>query len=118
MRCLVVRRFLRIPLLAGLLVSVLALPTPAHAVTTFTLSVAKSGNGRGMVTSSPVGIDCGDICTFDYDAGTPVTLTAIAKSSATFTGWSGGGCSGTGTCDVTMDTAAQGEPESPRFATP
>jgi hypothetical protein len=32
-----------------------------------------------------------------------VTLTAAAAQGSTFTGWSGGGCSGTGTCQVTMD---------------
>jgi hypothetical protein len=31
-----------------------------------------------------------------------VTLTATAASGSTFAGWSGGGCSGTGTCTVTM----------------
>ena len=102
-----IRRYVRLPLLAGLLVSVLALPTPAHAVTTFTLSVTKSGNGRGTVTSSPAGIDCGDTCSLDFAANTPVTLTAVPNSNAAFMGWSGSGCSGTGTCDVPMDSATQ-----------
>lgn len=36
-----------------------------------------------------------------------MTLTATADSGSTFDGWSGGGCSGTGTCIVTLssDTA-------------
>jgi beta-lactam-binding protein with PASTA domain len=36
-----------------------------------------------------------------------VTLAASAASGSTFTGWSGGGCSGTGSCVVTInaDTA-------------
>jgi len=36
-----------------------------------------------------------------------VTLTAVAASGYSFTGWSGSGiaCPGTGTCDVTMDAA-------------
>ena len=34
--------------------------------------------------------------------GTPVTLTATPAAGSTFTGWSGGGCSGMGTCVVTM----------------
>jgi hypothetical protein len=103
----VIRRFIRIPLLAGLIFSVIGLPTSAQADTFFTLSVTRSGNGRGTVTSSPAGIDCGDTCSFDFSASTPVTLTAVARSSATFTGWSGGGCSGTGVCLVTMDSANQ-----------
>jgi hypothetical protein len=32
-----------------------------------------------------------------------VTLTASATAGSAFTGWSGGGCSGTGTCVVTMN---------------
>jgi hypothetical protein len=67
---------------------------------------------------SPAGIDCGDTCTFDYAASTPVTLTAVARSNANFTGWSGGGCSGTGTCDVTMDTAVQVDAEFTRLYRP
>jgi hypothetical protein len=32
----------------------------------------------------------------------PVTLTASADPASTFAGWTGGACSGTGTCQVTM----------------
>jgi len=32
-----------------------------------------------------------------------VTLTAIPDTGKTFVGWSGGGCSGTGACVVTMN---------------
>ena len=34
---------------------------------------------------------------------TSVTLTAIADTGSTFSGWNGGNCSGTSTCTVTMD---------------
>jgi len=43
--------------------------------------------------------------THDYPAGTSVTLTAQANDGYSFTGWGGGGCSGTGSCLVTMDQA-------------
>jgi hypothetical protein len=83
--------------------------TAARSVTaTFTaaptLSVAKVGNGSGTVTSSPSGINCGATCTKNYLAGTVVTLTATAATGTTFAGWSGGGCSGTGTCTVTVNS--------------
>jgi serine/threonine protein kinase len=72
-----------------------------------TLTVNKGGTGTGSVTSSPGGINnCTATCTFDFDAGTTVTLTANAAAPSTFAGWSGGGCSGTGlTCIVTMNAA-------------
>ena len=84
----------------------------ARSVTaTFTLKPAKTldvttdGNGTGSVTSGPAGIDCGSTCTNDFAFGTVVTLTATPDVSADFTGWTGAGCSGTGTCIVTMDAA-------------
>ena len=71
----------------------------------YTLTVQKAGSGSGTVTSSPSGIDCGSDCTKTYDAGTIVTLTAVAASGSIFQGWSDGGCPGTGTCAVTMDAS-------------
>jgi hypothetical protein len=69
------------------------------------LNVAKDGAGSGTVTSSPAGINCGSNCTYAYDKTTTVTLTASASTGSGFTGWSGGGCSGTGVCVVTMSSA-------------
>jgi len=70
------------------------------------LSIAKSGEGSGAVTGSPAGIECGATCAVGFEEGTAVTLTAVAASGSEFTGWSGGGCSGTGTCLVTLDQDA------------
>jgi subtilisin family serine protease len=66
------------------------------------LTVTKDGTGTGSVTSSPAGIDCGATCTNSFGIGTQVTLTATPDSGSNFTGWTGGGCSGTGTCQVTI----------------
>ncbi len=60
----------------------------------FTLTVTKAGTGAGTVTSSPAGIDCGTTCSATYLAGKVVTLTATPSAGSTFSGWSGGGCSG------------------------
>ena len=77
---------------------------------TGTLTVNKTGStGTGRITSSPAGIDCGTSCALasaSYSQGTPVTLTAQADANSTFAGWSGGGCSGTGTCGITISAAA------------
>ena len=72
---------------------------------TFALTVSKAGAGTGTVTSSPAGINCGAACVANFNAGVSVALTATASSGSVFSGWSGGGCSGTGTCNVTMNSA-------------
>jgi len=74
-----------------------------------TLTIVPNGNGTGRTTSSPEGIDCGSTCSARFDVGTVVALTAAADTSSTFVGWVGGGCSGTGTCRVTLtaDTTIQ-----------
>ncbi|MDC4223902.1 MAG: PA14 domain-containing protein [Candidatus Manganitrophus sp.] len=78
--------------------------TAVFNLQTFNLSVAKTGTGTGTVTSSPAGINCGGTCSFSFNSGTSVTLTAAPAASSTFTGWSGA-CTGTGTCSVTIDAA-------------
>lgn len=75
------------------------------STTTRTLTVSRSGSGTGTVTSAPAGITCGTDCTQAYTYGTRVTLTASAASGSVFGGWSGGGCTGTGTCSVTLNAA-------------
>jgi hypothetical protein len=59
----------------------------------------------GKVTSSPGGIDCGSTCTASYAENTAVTLTAVPDSGSRFDGWTGEGCTGTGTCVVPMSQA-------------
>jgi hypothetical protein len=70
-----------------------------------TLTVSKSGTGSGTVTSSPGGIVCGPDCSKQYPNTTQVALTASPSSGSVFAGWSGGGCSGVGTCTVTIGAA-------------
>ena len=77
----------------------------ANFIQIFELTVTKMGSGAGTVTSDPAGIDCGSTCSHEYDLDTVVTLTAIAEEGSRFTGWSGEDCSGTDTCQVTMDAA-------------
>lgn len=81
--------------------------TATFTLQSYALTVATAGNGAsfGSVTSSPTGISCGSSCSDSYAAGTVVTLTASAATGAVFTGWSGGGCTGSGTCAVTVEAA-------------
>ena len=78
------------------------LPLVFRPPATQSLTVSKDGTGSGTVTSNPPGIDCGAFCSYDFPTHSIVTLTATGAYSE-FTGWSGSGCSGMGTCTVTMD---------------
>ena len=69
----------------------------------FTLSVTKTGNGT--VSSSTTGIMCGSACSTLLNEGTVAILTATPGADSIFTGWSGGGCAGTGTCSLSMNGA-------------
>ena len=75
----------------------------------YPLTVQLSGNGAGVVTSVPMGINCiqngGAQCSANYPSGTTVTLTATPNVGSTFGGW-GGACSGTTVCQVAIGSAA------------
>ena len=69
------------------------------------LTVTRAGTGTGTVGSQPFGVNCGAACTVAFAESSVVTLTATPTAGSVFAGWSGAGCSGTGTCVVTMDAA-------------
>src|SRR5206468_3026322 len=77
----------------------------ATFVPLYTLTVNLNHASSGTVTSVPAGIACGVTCSASFASGTAVALTATPTAGFAFTGWSGGGCSGTGTCTVTLDGA-------------
>jgi Divergent InlB B-repeat domain len=92
-----------------------------------TLQVTLAGTGTGTVTSVPAGISCPATCSSVFPVNQVVTLTAVNSAGSVFTGWSGAGCAGLGTCVVTMSasqsvtatfmlpptTAITGEPPNP-----
>jgi len=69
------------------------------------LTVSRTGFGAGTVTSAPAGIDCGSTCSANFDTAQMVSLAAAPMGTSSFTGWSGA-CTGAGSCQVTMNTAA------------
>jgi murein DD-endopeptidase MepM/ murein hydrolase activator NlpD len=69
---------------------------------TNSLSIALEGTGSGRVSSVPAGIYCENDCAEDYASDTEIVLSAQPYSGSVFTGWDGGGCSGTGTCNLSM----------------
>jgi hypothetical protein len=75
-------------------------PPPPPPTTSYTLTVAISG--QGAVASSPAGIACGADCSGSYPAGTAVTLTGVPRSGWQLTGWSVPGCSGLA-CTITVN---------------
>lgn len=77
----------------------------AVAPSSFKLTVAKTGTGKGTITSSPSGINCGSTCSKTYTKTTSVTLKAAVTSGSVFAGWSGA-CTGTATsCTVSVASA-------------
>jgi Fe-S cluster biogenesis protein NfuA len=78
--------------------------TATFSVSSYALTVTKSGTGTGTVASNPGGIDCGAICSASLGTGTTITLEALPDAGSTFTGWSGA-CAGANACTVTMSQA-------------
>lgn len=76
--------------------------TPGSPPVEHDLTVAKGGTGAGSVSSAPGGINCGSTCSHGFNEGMVVTLTATPAAGSTFAGWSGGGCSGTGACQLSL----------------
>ena len=67
------------------------------------LSIAKIGTGTGTVTRAGGAINCGATCIESLAPGSAVTLSANPAPGSTFAGWSGGACSGSGTCAFTIN---------------
>ena len=74
------------------------------ATVTYPLTVSRTGDGSGNLSSAPAGIDCGADCTENYAMATAVALTPTPISGSVFKSWSGA-CTGTGSCQVTMSAA-------------
>lgn len=91
---------------AGVGACTFALTAPASITAWFnavTHPLTVNVTGSGTVNSIPAGINCSSgSCTNPFVAGSQVTLTATASADAVFIGWAGSGCSGTGTCVVSM----------------
>jgi Divergent InlB B-repeat domain len=69
----------------------------------YTLTVTNAGGG--VAADNFEEISCNPTCTSSYVSGTQVTLNAAPNPGYNFVGWSGGGCSGIGSCTVTMSAA-------------
>lgn len=94
----------------------------ANFTGSFSVSVSRAGAGVGTVASDVAGISCGGDCSETYAFGTEVVLSATPGEASSFAGWSGGGCTGTGNCRVTVNstksiTATFGDAAPPAMPT-
>lgn len=80
--------------------------TANFGLASYPVTISLAGTGSGTVSSAPAGINCGATCSVNFTYGSSVTLTATPSLSSSFTGWSGGGCSGSGACTLTIGTSA------------
>lgn len=69
------------------------------------LTLKRAGSGKGTVTSSPAGINCGPTCAASFFKPQTVTLTEHPASGSKFAGWSGACTGKTTTCKVKMTKA-------------
>lgn len=67
--------------------------TPSVTATT-------NGTGSGTITCRPTNGPAGPCGTYSW--GDRISIAATPASGASFTGWSGGVCTGPGTCEVTL----------------
>jgi outer membrane protein assembly factor BamB len=74
----------------------------AFGATHHMLTVSRDAAFGGSVRSGDEGIDCGSTCAHSFADGATVTLTATPAEHFEFAGWSGGGCSGAGQCQLRM----------------
>jgi hypothetical protein len=54
-----------------------------------TLTITKTGEGSGLVATTPAGINCGTTCSATFLAGQVVTLTVTPAFGSVFSGWTG-----------------------------
>jgi PASTA domain-containing protein/List-Bact-rpt repeat protein len=91
----------------GACIATMSSDTPVTATFTLVpekLTVWKSGDGAGTVTSSPAGIACGTSCSHAYDYGSSVSVKASPAKGSSFAGWDGD-CRGKASCVVPMTDA-------------
>lgn len=67
------------------------------------VTLVKAGQGQGTISSNAYSCNQA-MCTFTIPRGTILSLAASPGSGSVFSGWSGGNCSGTGMCVITVDS--------------
>ena len=73
------------------------------AVAPFRLSVSATGSQTGRISSSPLLLDCGEVCAGELAPGTAVTLHATPDAGSSFGGWIGDADCADGSVTLTAD---------------
>ncbi|MEI6089911.1 MAG: hypothetical protein WCR42_05640 [bacterium] len=66
------------------------------------LNISKTG--LGTITSVPFGIDCGSICSYNFDKDVMVSIKAVPNNQYEFTRWEGDAIGTNDRIDVTMNS--------------
>jgi len=94
--------------------------TDTFSVTTLvqhTLTVTLVGEGTGVVSSTPAGIDCPTTaCSAPFDETDSVVLGAVPDPGSVFSGWSGDADCADGTVSMTVDVQCTARFSMPFFA--
>ena len=72
---------------------------------TLTVNATRNGTATGTITSTPTAINCAAPGSCSAPLSGNVVLSPSPGFLSVFSGWSGGGCSGTPPCTVTMDAS-------------
>ena len=81
---------------------------PEVELTEYSLTVAKTGTGKGTVRSEQQpGINCGTECSHGFAEGEKVKLKETATPGSTFTKWEGCTAELSGVCEVTLSAAME-----------
>jgi uncharacterized repeat protein (TIGR02543 family) len=59
--------------------------------------------GGGSVATNPGGLNCSTTCSYPFPTNTAVSLISSPVAGNTFMGWTGEGCTGRGSCVVTLN---------------
>lgn len=80
----------------------LNVPAAGTVPNTAQLTLSKIGNGGGIVTSSPTGINCGSTCQANFTHGTVVAFEAVPSAGSSFGGWSACDSVAGSSCSITV----------------
>ena len=75
---------------------------PAEMSIRWPRSSGSKSVGHAGFRRATTGIDCAADCSQPFEEGSSVSLAATAASGSSFTGWSGGACTGTGACTLVV----------------